>query len=242
MKKIFLLGLLSFFLASLIPYSGFSQTADDIVKKMIEAQGGKKIFESIKDMTKIGTLEMIQQGLSCTLSLYKKEPDKSRSEIDIMGMVETEAFDGKTAWRINSDIGSVEEIPEEQAVNAKRQALPVVALLYPEKYGLSFALKEKEKIEDKEYFVLEQTYSDGFNTTHYIDPETYLTHKTKATRMMGKMGEVEAEQIFSNYKKVNGMMIPHSITLFIDGVEYAQTTFTEVRINTGLEDSLFKLK
>jgi len=220
---------------------GFCQTAKEILAKMIDAQGGKKVFESVKDMTLSGTLELVQQGLSGPVILYKKEPDKRRLDFEVMGMVITRAYDGKTAWMTDPQTGSTEEMSEKQATEMKRDAMPLVSILYPEKYGLSFTLKEKEKIEDKEYFVLEMTYPDGFKATLYVDPETYLTYKTKAMTM-GQMGvEVETEQFSSDFKKANGMTLAHSITVFQDGEEYLKINITEANFNTGLEDSLFKM-
>lgn len=241
MKRIFTLCLLGIFLFSLTASPGLCQTAKEILAKMIEAQGGKKVFENTKDITMSGTFDLVQQGLSGSVTVYKKEPDKRRMDFEVMGMVVTQAYDGKTAWQINPQTGSIEEMPEQQAAEMKRDAMPLVSILYPEKYGLSFALKEKEKIEDKDYFVLEMTFPDGFKATLYIDPETYLIYKTKA-KAMGQMGvEVESEQFASDYKKVIGMMMAHSITVFNDGEEYLSVTITEVSFNTGLEDSLFKM-
>jgi outer membrane lipoprotein-sorting protein len=241
MKKIFTPCLLSIFLLSLTASPGLCQTAKEVLAKMIEAQGGKKVFENTKDITMSGTFDLIQQGLSGSVTVHKKEPDKRRMDFEVMGMVVTQAYDGKTAWATNPQTGSTEEMPEQQAAEMKRDAMPLVSILYPEKYGLSFALKEKEKIEDKDYFVLEMTFPDGFKATLYIDPETYLIYKTKA-KAMGQMGvEVESEQFASDYKKVNGMMMAHSITIFNDGEEYLTITITEVNFNTGLEDSLFKM-
>jgi outer membrane lipoprotein-sorting protein len=158
MKKIRSIFLLGFFLVALITSPGSGQTAEEIIKKMIEVQGGKKVFESIKDMTLSGTLEVVQQGLSGSITIYKKEPDKMRRDIEIMGMVITQAYDGETAWWVNiHQNGNIEEMEEQQAAEVKRQSLPIISLLYPEKYGFSFDYKGKEKIEDKEYFVIEET-------------------------------------------------------------------------------------
>ncbi|NIO49609.1 MAG: hypothetical protein GTN73_09285 [Candidatus Aminicenantes bacterium] len=242
MKKVYSIFLLSFFLVALVISPGSGQTAEEIIKKMIEAQGGKKVFESIKDMTLSGTLEMVQQGLSGLLTVYKKEPDKTRRDIEIMGMIIIQAYDGETAWGVNPQTGSVEEMEEQQAAEMKRESFPIVSWLYPEKYGFSFSYKGKEKIEDKDYFVIEETYPDGFKATLYVDAETYLTYKAKV-KTMGSMGyEVEAEQFTSDYKKVDGMIIAHSMVSFIEGEEFMKVTITDVKFNTGMEDSFFKMK
>jgi len=241
MKKICSIFILSFFLVVLMTSSGSGQTAEEIIKRMIEVQGGKKVFESIKDMTLSGNLEVVQQGLSGSITIYKKEPDKMRRDIEIMGMIITQAYDGETAWGVNIQTGKTEEMEEQQAADMKRQSLPTIAMLYPEKYGFSFDYKGNEKIEDKDYFVIEFTYPDGFKATLHVDTETYLTYKASA-KTMGPMGyDVQSEQFTSDYKKVDGMLIAHSIVQFIEGEEFMKITFTSVKFNTGLEDSFFKM-
>jgi len=241
MKRIFSACLLSLFLLSLMTSPGLSQEASDILKKMVDAQGGKKALEKIEDTTSSGTIELIQMGMTGSMTMYKKEPNKVRMDIEVMGMIITQAFDGETAWGISPQTGSREEMPEQQAVYMKRMALGIDALIYPEKYGISFAYKGKEKIEEKEYLVLEQTFSDGHKTTHYIDPKTYLTYKTKSTTVNQMGVEVEQESFESDFKKVNGMIFPKSIIIFQDGEEYLKIAFTEVTFNSGLEDFLFKM-
>jgi outer membrane lipoprotein-sorting protein len=241
MKKIFSACLLSLFLLSLMTSPGLSQEASDILKKMVEALGGKKVLENIKDMTSAGTIEMIQMGMSGSMTIYKKEPNKVRMDIEVMGMIITQAFDGETAWWVNPQTGSQEEVPEQQAEDMKRLALGADALIYPEKYGISFAYKGKEKIEEKEYLVLEQTFSDGYKATLYIDPKTYLTHKSKSTTMNQMGVEVEQETFESDFKKVNGMTIAYSIIIIQDGEEFMKLTLTDITFNSGLEDSLFKM-
>ena len=242
MKKVCSIFLLSFFLVALMTFPGSGQTAKEIIRKMIEVQGGKKVFESIKDMTLSGNLEMVQQGLSGSLTVYKKEPDKTRRDIEIMGMIITQAYDGETAWGVNIQTGNTEVMEEEQAAEMKRESYPVVSWLYPEKYGFTFNYKGKETIEGKDYFVIEETYPDGFKATLYVDTKTYLTYKAKV-KTIGPMGyEVEAEQFTSDYKKIDGMTIAHTMISFIEGEEFMKVTLTDVTFNTGLEDSFFEMK
>jgi outer membrane lipoprotein-sorting protein len=241
MKRILSLSILCLFFLTLAAYPGFGQTVQEILKKMVEAQGGKEVYEGIKDMTISGTLEIVQQGMSGTLTIYKKEPDKRRTDIEIQGYLITQAYDGQTAWGTNQQTLANEVVSGDQAASLKREALPVVSFLYPEKYGISFVYKGKEKLENKDYFVLEESYADGSKATLYVDPETYLTYKTKSKRTT-PMGEVEAEQFNSDYKKVDGRTMAHSLVTYVSGQEYMKITFSKVSFNTGLDDSLFKMK
>jgi len=242
MKKFFSLCLSSVLLLSFIVSPGSSQEVKDILEKMIEAQGGRKVLESIQDTTLKSSMEMIQMGLSGTLTIYHKEPNKMRWDAEVMGTVITQSYDGETAWMINAQTGNTEEMPERAAKDFKRGAFGNDLLLNPEKIGLTWAYKDKEKIKGKDYLVLEQTFSDGHKGTIYLDPETYLTYKTKTTTYNPMGVEVEAETLVSDYKKVDGVMIAHSITIFQDGEEFMKITITEVSFNSGLEDSFFRMR
>jgi len=52
--------------------------------------------------------------------------------------------------------------------------------------------------------------------------------------------EVEVEEYSSDYKKLNGMMIAQSTVSYMDGEEAQRITINEMKINTGLDDALFK--
>ena len=73
MKKTMIFCVLGIFLLSVTATPGYSQTAKEIIQKMIDATGGRKAFESIDDSTITGTMELIQEGLSGEITIYKKE-------------------------------------------------------------------------------------------------------------------------------------------------------------------------
>jgi hypothetical protein len=241
MKKTMILCFLGIFLVSVTVSPGYSQTADEIIQKMIEATGGKKALESINDSTLAGTIDLIQEGLSGALTVYKKEPSKMRVDVEVMGMVITQAYDGKLAWWTNPQTGATEEMPAPEAASMKRDAMPLESIFNPKKFGISFVLKEKEQVDGKDHFVIEQTYADGFKATLYVDCVTYLISKTKG-KLETAMGEVEFEQVLTEYAKVHGIMSAHKLTSYINGAEARVLTITEIQYNTGLEDSLFVME
>jgi outer membrane lipoprotein-sorting protein len=242
MKKILSMSVLGLFCWVLLVSPCTVQDIKEIRAKMVEASGGKEIFESLKDLTITGSLDLTMQGLSGSLTIYKKEPDKRRTDIEVMGMLITQAYDGKIAWFTNPQTGETEELTGDQAAQLKRQAMPSLAAIYPGKYGISWEYKSKETIEDKEYLVLNTTYPDGFKVTVYVDPDTYLTFKTQSVTMGLTGTEVEVEQFSSDYKKIGGMTFPSLITSYQDGEEYSVITIEDVETNTGLEDSLFEMQ
>jgi outer membrane lipoprotein-sorting protein len=228
-------------LATTVTGSLWSQTAQDVLKKMIEADGGEKTLAAIKDSTMTGTMEMIQMGMNGSITMYQKEPTMMRMDIEVMGMVITQAYDGEKGWWVNPQTGASEELPDAQAQELKRQAYGNDTLLHPEKYGITYELKGTEKVDDKDCIVLEQSFKDGNKNTLLLDKDTYLPYKTR-TKALNQMGvEVQSETTLSDYKTVEGVPVPHSITIYQDGQEFMKMTVTKVTYNSGLEDSFFKM-
>jgi outer membrane lipoprotein-sorting protein len=240
MKRFTIICILGLFLATIAASTGLAQTSEEIVAKMIEAQGGKAALEKIKDATYTGTLEIISMGLSGSMTMYRKEPDKARMDMELMGMVITQAFDGENAWGVDPNTGSVVDMPEDQAKELKRMAMGNEALLNPEKYGITFTYKGKETIEGKDFILLEQAYDDGHKETMYLDAKTYLLYKTKSMSANMAGVQVDTESFVSDYKKVDGLVIWHTMRIVQEGEESMLMTFSDVVFNTGLEDSLFK--
>jgi hypothetical protein len=108
--SLYLITLIAVPLITLIACQDSGQTAQQILEKMIEAQGGRNAAEGIKDMTGSGTIEMAVQGLSGPVTFYKKEPDKIRVDVEVMGRVFSRAYDGKTGWGTNPQTGGIEEM------------------------------------------------------------------------------------------------------------------------------------
>ena len=209
---------------------------------MGDTLGGRKIIESIKDMTMVGGVEMPQQGISGTVTIYKKEPDKSRIDLDAMGMVIIQVYDGQTALWTNPQTGEIEEMDEQQAARMIRQSLPLAAIIDPEKHGIAFTYRGKETVEGKECFVLEQVYKDGYRMIRYVDSDTYLSVRSRSIITGPGGSEIQVEQVMSDFRKVDGLTMAYSVTTYYNGSVFNEIRFKDVKFNTGLEDSLFQLK
>ncbi|OGD21876.1 MAG: hypothetical protein A2W03_10845 [Candidatus Aminicenantes bacterium RBG_16_63_16] len=219
-----------------------AQTSQEVVAKMIEAQGGAKALAAVKDTTINATVELVSMGMNGTLTMYQKEPNMMRMDIEIMGMVITQAYDGAVAWMVNPQTGATEQMPEPAAQAMKRQALGNGALLTPEKYGIKYEYKGKEKIDTKEYLVLEQTTADGHKTTMYLDPGSNLPYKAKGMEIDAQTNaEVMTESVFGDYRKEGDITIAHSLTTVRDGQEFMKLSINKVTFNSNLEDAFFKM-
>ncbi|MGA2363710.1 MAG: hypothetical protein ABSG73_14805 [Candidatus Aminicenantales bacterium] len=241
MKKHFAWTMTAVIALSFSALPGYGQTSKDVLNKMIEAQGGRKYLETIKDSTMSGTMELTQMGMSGTLTMYLKEHNKMRMDMEFAGMVITQAYDGQKGWVTNPQTGATEEMPEVQAKAIARQALGNGALLNPEKLGITYTLKPKASLENKEYIVLEQTMADGHKSIMYVDPATYLTYKVETTGVNQAGAEAKVESYQSDYRKVGPALVAHSIRIVQDGAEFAKMVITKITYNAALDDSLFAI-
>ena len=217
------------------------KAAGPILEKMIQASGGRKILSTIQDATMSGTIEMIQMGLDGSIVMYQKEPDKMRMDIEIMGMIITRAYDGEIAWMVNPQTGTAEELPDQYAEDLKKQSFSNAVMLDPESLGIKYTFEGRENIEDKDYLIIIRHYESGDTSKIYVDPDTHLVFK-EVSKSLGQMGiEVEAETFLSDYKEVEGTLVAHTITVFQDGEEFMTMTIDEIKYNSGLEDSFFKM-
>jgi len=240
MRKSSVCCLLAFVLLCSLAFPDAGQTADEILGKMIEAMGGRENLENIKDMTVSATVNVIPLGIEAKVKNSFKEPNQARVDIEMPGVVMSQIFDGEKAWMIDSRTGIEELLPEEAQKYAKRDALGFSSLLNPGKFGIIYIYTGKEKIENKEYLVVKREYENGYTTTYYLDSETFLPFKSTGTALDSMMMEVEEETHTSDYRMVGGVMIAHSVTVYQDGQKYMMSTVTDIKINTGLTDSLFK--
>ena len=242
MKKTSLTCILCISLIGLLSAPMKCQTLDEILEKMIQAQGGKTTIEKIKDMKITGTIEVPQQELSVPFTQYKMEPDKRRIEMKVMDTIQVQLYDGEKAWEFDPNTGKALEIPGEDAVDIKRGSLALDWILYPERYGITLIHKGREIVDGQSYIVLEQIYSGGGKVVNYVNPDTYLIHKIKSNILDEMMVEVETETFLSDYKSVKGYVMAHTMSSYLRGKEYMKISFKKVKLNTRLPNHLFYVR
>jgi len=240
MKKIPSLGLSLALTAALAVPAG-AQEVQDILAKMIEAQGGRKALESVLTTTAAGTVELVRMGMSGGITMSQKEPDKLRIDIELMGLVITQGCDGIQAWMTDPQTGASQEMPETLGRSMRRQAVGSEALLAPEKAGITYTIKGPEKVGDKDCHVLEQAFADGARVVLLIDASSGLLLRSRASQDPVSGGDVDTETIFEDYRRAGPTMAAHKVTVFQGGIESMRMIFRRIETNAPLDDAFFKM-
>jgi outer membrane lipoprotein-sorting protein len=231
--------LLTFCAAALIVTHPLAQalTADDIVAKNLEAKGGADLLtltQTVKMSGKVTGPNGVFQ-----MTVWAKRPDRKRIDSEKGDQKITEAFDGASAW-VRMDNMPPQTVPAgPQLEGARRQAEFDTGLLNYKQKGISVALASKEPVGGA--YHLRVVAKDGTATDYYIDAKTGLEQRIVTTIAGGPRGRATMEMRFSDYRRVEGRMVPFVVENVVDGKPLAKTELDKIEFNLPIEDSFFKL-
>ena len=232
------LGLSTLLVAAL----AHAQTVDEILAKHYEAMGGLAKLKALNTLRITGTIAM-GPGMDAPLVMERKRPGKRRVEFTVQGMTGIHAFDGEKAWSLMPFTGKKdpEAASEEENKTQKEDADFDGALVDWKEKGNTVELAGKESVDGADAFKLKVTKKNGNVETDFVDAETYLLVKTEGkTKFRGT--EIEASTTFSDYKEVEGCMMPYSMEQGAKGSEQRQKfTFSKIELNVPLDDSRFSM-
>jgi outer membrane lipoprotein-sorting protein len=222
-----------------ISFSGMTQdmNQDEILAKYYQVIGTANIKEW-KTMTMTG--KSTAQGMEFPVTIYMKRPDKIRVEVLIQGNKMIQVFDGQAGWSVVPWSGSSDpqEMTQDEIKGMKEQADFEGALYDWKEKGHKLELLGKEDMEGSRVYVIKVTRADENVETYYIDDEDFVPIKIKSiTKIQGN--ETESEAIPSNYKEVNGVMMPFSIENKYKGQTVSHVVIDKYEINNEVDDNLF---
>ncbi len=215
----------------------YAQTADEIIAKNIAAKGGEAKLKAVQTLRQTGTITL--QGQTAQLMTVAKRPNLSRQDISIMGTTITMAFDGTKAWMMNPMIGADPvEMPAEQAEMIKDQADIDGPLLDYKAKGSTVELVGLEDANGRKAFHLRITRKGLPPTDLFIDSQNYLD--VKAVTVVPGSGTMEVA--FSDYRSIDGMMVPFTVKSSAAGMTLSELKLDRVEFNVTLPADAFKIK
>ena len=215
-----------------------AQTADEIIAKNLQAKGGVEKWKTIASVKMTGTLTA--QGQDVPMTVYTKRPNLLRQDITTPAGKVVQAFDGTTAWVIPPGAEAAREVAGPQADAARSNSDFDGPLLDYAAKGHRVELVGREKVGSAEVHHLKLTRKDGGIEHYYIDVTSNLEVKRSAEMNAGG-GKRTLESELSNYKSVDGVMVPHTMTQSVDGAPVMQVKFSTVQFNVPMDDDLFRM-
>jgi len=184
-------------------------TVDQILDKYIQAIGGKAAIEKQTSRVSKGSFEIPAVGATGTAEIFEKAPNKSVAIINIPGFgAFQEGFDGKIAWA-NDPQGGLREKAGAELGSAKLDAefyKPTkLKQLYPK-----MVVKGKDKVGEKDAYVVEATPAESSTETWYFDAQTGLLIRQDAERE-SPQGKQAVQSFLEDYRDVDGFKVPFTI-------------------------------
>jgi zinc protease len=222
-----------------VPPTGPS--ARGLLAKVIDAKGGLETLRAIKTITATtratGLGANARQGTLETTT-YLEYPNRVRVESTSGGSTIVQGYDGTQAWV--TDPSGTSDVPEQRVreLEANLRRDTIAALLA----GFDMTIRTRVLFDSKDEFG-KLRYAVEFSgdalepMVLYIDPESHLV--VKQTYVAGGRGGALVEELFGDYRPVNGVQIAFTTTVRIRGEAALERRVTKVVINAPLSPTLF---
>ncbi|MBI4262841.1 MAG: insulinase family protein [Acidobacteria bacterium] len=214
--------------------------AVDLLRRIIDAKGGLDALRRVRTVVAEAetTFRMVQGTLASATRTYVAYPDKFRVDATLDGAEVIQVFNAGQAWQ--RDPGGVRDAPaplrDEFASSVRRDTIPLLIAAAEGRLAVR-ALPE----EGRDGQVLEAIEISGERldpVTLYADAQHLIARQAFATtRPDGR--PIRAEEIFSDYRRVDGIQVPFKAELLHDGRPILSRTLTGVTLNSPLDDGLF---
>jgi outer membrane lipoprotein-sorting protein len=234
------IGLLSITVFLFLPLTAAAQTADEIVRKALDARGGIEKIKAVRSERISGRVSF-SQGVEGTFVVELKRPLKMHVEISIEGQNIIRVYDGKSSgWMINPFAENKEAQPlsAEDLRSISDEADFDGPLVDYKAKGNQVELVGKEKLDDKPVYRLKLTNKNGEVRFYFIDAATFLLMKWEGIRKTEDQ-ELPWESFSSDFREVQGLKYAFRIDQGSPG-EFKQTLTTEkIEIDPPIVDSRF---
>jgi hypothetical protein len=220
-------------------------TVDDVIDRNTKAMGGKAAIEAVQS-TEV-SLHISDPGFEADGIYYAARPGKMRIDVSAAGKhVFTEAFDGQRGWEWN---GKESTTASPKATAALQYGVELPGKLFGlhelKQRGHHIELVGREKIDGINYYALGLTLKDGYRTTLYVDPNSWLITRRRDIRPLHvdiDPTPTTIEQKSWDFREIAGVRFAFagSETDLKTGKVLESSVIKEIRVNPQNDPSFFE--
>ena len=232
MKNLIIFGL--FIIALVCVQFAQAQTVDEVINKHIAALGGREKLNKIQNLIMEGSLSI--QGTEIALTITQVHNKLNRQDITAMGMHGFDMLTEKDGWKYMPFQGMQKPEPKTaDEVKESQSELDVAGPLvdYAAK-GHKAELVGKEDVDGTECHKIKVTLAGGKEVTFFIDPASSMIIRVKnKSKVNGQETEIQSD--LSDYKEVEGVKMPYSITQ-----QFGTILISSIKVNQTIPEAAFK--
>ena len=220
----------------------YSQTADELIAKNIQARGGMEKMKAIHTMRVKAKFDG-GDGFTASVGQENQRPNLLRETFTLQGMTAITAYDGSAGWQVQPFGGKKD--PELMGEDDVRDLLldadfdgPLVD--YKEK-GSTVEYLGHDVVDGDDALRLKITLKNGDIIYDYLDPDTFIEIRKEIQQFI--RGSVRDRVVgLGSYKPVNGVMYPFSISQGPkNNPESQTTTVRKLELNVTIDPADFML-
>ena len=241
LQKSYLPALFVLGAALFLPLGIHAQSVDEVIAKNIQAHGGMEKLKSVKTIRTTGKFS--QGSFRAGFLQENRRPGKVREEFLIQGLVQIQAYDGKTGWQV-SPFGGRKDAELLSADDLKGLVIdadldgPLVD--YQEK-GHKAELVGHDSVEGTDCYKIKLTLKNGDLRYYFLDADSFL--EIKMENQSNIRGAVQfTENFYGDYEQVDGLFIAFAYENGEKGNPvHTKYTVEKVEVNVPLDDTLFAM-
>lgn len=216
-------------------------TVAQILDKYVQALGGRAAYGKLRNRVAKGTVEMPNLKGSGTVEFYASAPNKVLNvmQLPALGTMK-QGFNGVTAWNLNS-LSGVRQVKGGELAAIKRESNFYRDINLGAEYS-RMILKGRDKVGEREAYVVEGLLSDGARDKFYFDIQSGLLMRYSSERET-EYGRQPGDLYLWEYREVDGVKVPFWLFQVSelptgDGIVLT-IRWTEVRHNVDMDGSIF---
>lgn len=224
-------------------------TIEDLMKKVVEAAGGEANLRKHNSMQMEATIDLENEGMTAESSIVAKAPNLSASDTKYFAVgkevgTSFEYFDGRDGGSFATSGKSIVGTPTKKSgkfLEDARIAAAFQIMLDWKNLYQNVTIKKLSKIAGEDIYVVEKTPADGHSTIDYISTKTFRVLRRESAQSMG-FGDSTVLYVenFSDFKTVDGVVLPFKIVSGINGANNNVTVVKSVKFNVDVPDSAFR--
>jgi zinc protease len=213
----------------------------DLLRRVIEAKGGLPALKAVRTVVaEAQTVLQLQQGtLPSATKTYIVYPDKFRVDADVNGAQTTQVYNAGKAW-VKSPAGVQDAPPPmlaEFAAGVRRDVIPM--LIDAAEGRLTARTQPDQKGRDgRQMHVLEISGPSIDRVRLFVDEQSLIAGQAYS-RPDPTGRPILTEEVFSDYREINGIRVPFEAQLLQNGQPILKRTLTTVVLNSTIADTLF---
>ena len=233
------IAILAAMLVTVMASAASAQTAEELIAKNLQAQGGREALVGLKslerkgDVSVDGTFGQMDGTVEEVVIPWKK----ARRSLDLAVFVQKDGWNGTVAWR--DGMMGVQELEGEES-NQIKQAVDINPFVMIGQRETKAEKLDDEKIDDVEYNVIQLTQKDRPVVKVFLDKESGQIARTALTQNHPQFGMVDIVIETSDYEQFGPVKLATKSKLTLGELLQVDTTFTETKVNGDVDESVFE--